>query len=525
MRCRHMIIAPLAMLAAAAPAQTRGDQWWQHVATIAADDMKGRLTGSPDYLRAAAYVIGQFEALGLKPAGTDGFYQPIDFVEQGIDQPASRVSLIDGATVTPLTAPDAIIFGGGGGPVPAKVQGELIFAGYGLHLPEAGYDDFAGLDLRGKIVVVVGGGPANISGALKSHARSERARYLATQGAIGVISLVTPKQVEIPWSRRKTLASQKAMYLADAGLRDVKSPLLSAQFDPDQTAMLFARSGHSFADVAALADASRPIAGFALNLSLSADPVATRRPLSSPNIVALLPGSDPRLAREYVVVSAHLDGLGVGDPIDGDTIYNGAMDNASGVANVIEIARRLTGGATRPRRSILFVLVCAEEKGLLGSHVFAVRPSVPRSAIVADLNFDMPLPLFPLKAVLALGEGESTLGAQVRAVAAARGLPVWADPLPDRNSFTRSDQYSWVRAGVPALAFKFGFERGTPEEQIEKTWRATRYHAPSDDLGQPVEKEEAVKLNDFVADVALRVANDPQRPSWLATSFFKRFAQ
>ncbi len=201
------------------------------------------------------------------------------------------------------------------------------------------------------------------------------------------------------------------------------------------------------------------------------------------------------------------------------------MDNGSGVANVIEIARRLANGKVKPKRSILFVIVCAEEKGLLGSHVFAERPTVPKGAIVADLNFDMPLPIFPLKAVTVLGEGESTLGAQVHAVAAARGLPVWPDPLPDRNSFTRSDQYSWVRAGVPALAFKFGFERGTPEEQTEKAWRANRYHSPSDDLTQPVFKDEAVKLNDFVADLALRIANDAKRPAWLETSFFKRFAK
>lgn len=527
MRGRLLALASGALLAGAAGAQatTRGDQWWHHVEIIAADAMNGRLTGSADYLRAADYVIGQFKALGLRPAGTDGYFQPIDFVEQSVDQAATKVTLIAGGTTTPVAAPAAIIIGGGGGPVPARVEGPLVFAGYGLHLPDAGYDDFAGLDLKGKIVVVVSGGPATLSGALKSHARSERAKFLADRGAIGLIALVTPKQVEIPWSRRMLLASQKAMYLADASLRDLKTPLLSAQFDPDQTEMLFAQSGHAFAEIAAAADASKPLAPFALNVAMAVTPVVNRQPLQSPNVVALLPGSDTRLAKEYVVVSAHLDGLGVGAPIAGDPIYNGALDNASGVANVIEIARRLTSGGSKPKRSILFVIVCAEEKGLLGSHVFAERPTVPRRAIVADLNFDMPLALFPLTSVLALGEGESTLGADVRAVAAARGLPVSPDPLPDRNSFTRSDQYSWVRAGVPALAFKFGFARGTPEEQIEKTWRATRYHSPSDDIAQPVEKEEAVKLNDFVADVVLRVANEPKRPAWLETSFFKRFAK
>ncbi len=253
--------------------------------------------------------------------------------------------------------------------------------------------------------------------------------------------------------------------------------------------------------------------------------VSHRQALTSPNLVAKLEGSDPMLASQYVAISAHLDHLGIGAPINGDRIYNGAMDDASGVAAVLDIAHRLKTAPVRPRRSILFVIVTGEEKGLLGSHYYAMRPTVPKGSIVADLNFDMALPLWPLKSVIAGGEGESTLGADARAVAAQQGLTLVPDPLPDRNTFIRTDQFSFVRQGVPALAFKFGFAKDTPEFQIEHDWRATRYHAPSDDLLQPgVMKEEAVKLDAFVADLALRVADQDARPDWLATSIFRQGA-
>ena len=220
------------------------------------------------------------------------------------------------------------------------------------------------------------------------------------------------------------------------------------------------------------------------------------------------------------MVSAHLDHLGIGEPINGDKIYNGAMDDASGVAAVLDIAHRVKNGP-RPRRSILFAIFTAEEKGLLGSHYFAANPTVPKSAIVADLNFDMPLPLWPLKMVYLPGETESTLGADARAVAAKQGIAVVPDPNPDRNVFVRADQYSFVHEGVPALFMKFGFLKNTPEYQIEHDWRANRYHSPSDDLEQPgIFKEEAIKLDTYTAAIALRVANAGTRPTWLPDSIF-----
>jgi Zn-dependent M28 family amino/carboxypeptidase len=286
--------------------------------------------------------------------------------------------------------------------------------------------------------------------------------------------------------------------------------------------MLFQDSGHSFAELAALADDSKPLPLFALPLRLKASMVASYSRLTSPNIVARLEGSDPKLKSEYVAVSAHLDHLGIGAPINGDRIYNGAMDDASGVAAVLDIAHRIKNGP-RPRRSILFAIFTAEEKGLLGSHYFAANPTVPKSDIVADLNFDMPLPLWPLKMVYLPGETESTLGADARAVGAGQGITVVPDPNPDRNVFIRADQYSFVREGVPSLFMKFGFLKNTPEYQIEHDWRANRYHSPSDDLEQPgIFKEEAVKLDAYTAAIALHVANADKRPQWLPDSIFGR---
>ena len=273
--------------------------------------------------------------------------------------------------------------------------------------------------------------------------------------------------------------------------------------------------------MSAAADASRTLHAFDLPVRLQASVAAHRDELTSPNLVARQDGRDPALAAQYVVISAHLDHLGIGAPINGHAIYNGAMDDASGVATVLDIAHRLAHASVRPRRSILFVIVTGEEKGLLGSHYFAMRPTVPDGAIVADFNFDMPLPLWPLKSVLAVGEGESTLGADARAVAAHQGLTLAPDPLPDRNVFIRTDQFSFVREGIPSLAFKFGFARDTPEFRIEHDRRANRYHSPADNLDQGgVLKDEAVKLDAFVADLAQRVADSDTRPQWLATSIF-----
>jgi Zn-dependent M28 family amino/carboxypeptidase len=295
--------------------------------------------------------------------------------------------------------------------------------------------------------------------------------------------------------------------------------------NPDHADKWLSGSGHTFHEILDAADSGKPLPRFALPSRLKATASVKRAEVESQNVVAVLPGNDPRLKDEFVVFSAHLDHLGIGKPIKGDSIYNGAMDNASGIAAMLDVAAMLKEQGTRLRRSVLFVAVTAEEKGLLGSRYFANSPTVDSKAIVADINTDMFLPLFPLKKLTIYGLDESEIGADAAAVASSLGVAPQADLEPKRNIFIRSDQYSFIRRGIPSLALKVGFDKGSPEEALAKKWLTERYHAPSDDLAQPVDKLAAGAFDVLVAKLLERVANRDERPRWKDTSFFKRFAQ
>jgi Zn-dependent M28 family amino/carboxypeptidase len=295
--------------------------------------------------------------------------------------------------------------------------------------------------------------------------------------------------------------------------------------NPDHADRWLEGSGHTFAELLALVDAGKALPHFALTASLRAKTKIEQRDLESQNVLASLPGSDPALKGEYVVLSAHLDHLGVGEPISGDSIYNGAMDNAAGVATLLEIANRIQEQKLRLKRSLLFVVVTGEEKGLLGSRYFAAHPTVPVKSMVADLNNDMFLPLYPLHLMTVYGLEESDLGDAVRRAANALDVKVQADPEPQRSVFTRSDQYNFIRAGVPSVMLEFGFLPGSKEEALEKAWLQNRYHAPSDDLEQPVDLEAAARYNRLMLSLTQAIANASARPQWKPQSFFRRFAQ
>jgi Zn-dependent M28 family amino/carboxypeptidase len=287
----------------------------------------------------------------------------------------------------------------------------------------------------------------------------------------------------------------------------------------------FEGTGHTLDELQKLAKANQPLPTFELKGTLRAKAALTREPMESQNVVGVLPGSDAKLKSEYVIMSAHLDHLGVGRAVNGDNIYNGAMDDASGVASVIEIARLMKESGVKLKRSVIFLAVTGEEKGELGSRYFAAHPTVTASSIVADINLDMFLPLYALKVIEVQGLTESTLGDQVRAAAADLGVKVQPDQEPEQNRFIRSDQYSFIRQGVPALAFKFGYEPGSPDEKTRRDWVRDVYHKPSDDLNQPVDAAAAAQFNHVIANLLQRVANDTARPEWYKDSFFKRFAK
>ena len=515
-----LLLTPLAH--AATPQE--GARWWRHIEVLAADDTAGRFPGTPGFETAARYVEGQFRAMGLQPAGVDGYGQPVAFDVQTVLPDQSSATLTGPSGARPLQVGEEVIFGRQ--PQLANVDAPLVFLGYGLHLPQAGYDEFAGLDLKGKVAVIIGGGPSDLSGNLKAHAHNDIFyRALARAGAVGVISIPLPSAMDFGWSRQMKFQGRPSMSLADVSLRESKAPIFSASFNPAHAEVLFAGSGHTLAEVIAEANAGHRLKGFDLATRIRAHVATKVAHISSPNLVAKLEGSDPTLRAQYVVLSAHLDHLGVGEPIAGQSMYRGAMDDASGVASVLEVARRLTAAPQRPRRSILFVIVTAEEQGLLGSRYFAHHPTVPKGSIVADLNFDMPLPLFPLKTLVLYGLSESTLADDARAVAAPKGIEVVADPYPNRNAFTRTDLYSFVQVGVPAVAFRFGAPTGTPQEKMIRDWLSQRYHSPQDDLAQPVDRAAAADLVDLVTSMTRRIADAPQRPAFRADSPFRVAAE
>jgi hypothetical protein len=502
-----------------------GQRWWSHIQFIADDRLEGRDTGSRGFEKAADYMAEQFRAAGLQPAGVDGYRQPMDFDVVRINETRCSLDLLLDGKVQPVKlGEDAVL--GVNAHAAENVEASAAFVGYGLTVPELNYDDLAGQDVKGKIVVFVTGGPADMSGPIKAHyqSREERRKALLKAGVIGTIALQNPKSAEVPWSRIAASRFQPTMELRNPG-QGVPPPLqVGMLFNPARVDMLFAGSGHNFQEVLEALSANQPLPHFPLAAKIHARVGMTRSEAKSENVVGVLPGNDSDLKNEYVVVSAHLDHLGIGEPVNGDRIYNGAMDDASGDASLIEIARAMKDSGAKPKRSILFVSVTGEEKGELGSRYFAAHPTVS-GPIVADINMDMYLPLFPLKYLEVQGLGESTLGDDVRAVAEQAGVQVQADKEPDHNRFIRSDQYSFIKKGVPALAFKFGYIPGTPEEKIFKAWYAERYHAPSDDLSQPVDLAGAAQFNTILEKLALRVADADHRPEWKPDSFFRRFVQ
>jgi hypothetical protein len=518
-----------------------GKLWWAHVQYLASDEMQGRNVGTEEFRKAVAYVSAQFDRAGLKPAGTDGYQQPVRFETRTLIPDQSSLALVRNGEAQPLEmGADATL--SARAELAPSVDAPMVFVGYGMVIPEARYDDLAGLDLRGKIAVYVSAaGPVEAPGNLKSHYSSGAERWAALRqaGAIGIATIMNPRTAAASGTpqnednasgngragRGAPRPPQPAVVLADKKLSETAGEQIAIAITRRGGEKFFAGSGHSYDEILKLARDNQPLPHFPLQGTLRAKTAVKTAGMEASNVAGMLPGSDGKLKKEYVVMSAHLDHLGVGRPVNGDSIYNGAMDDASGVASVIEIARLMHAAGARPKRSILFLAVTAEEKGELGSRYFAAHPTVPARQIVADINLDMFLPLYPLKVIEVQGLAESTLGETVRAAAQESGVEVQSDREPEQNRFIRSDQYSFIRQGVPSLAFKFGYEFGSPEEKIRKDWVRDRYHKPSDDLDQPVDQAAAARFDRIILNLLERVANQEARPRWNDDSFFRRFAE
>ncbi len=505
-----------------------GQTWWNHIKFLADDRLEGRDTGSRGEREAQKYAVEQLKNAGAEPAGVNGFYQPVKFVSRQIVEKDCSLALIrkDKDKREPLTLGEDAIIGTRIMPAP-EVEAPLVFTGYGLKVPEKNYDDFAGLDLRGKIIVILSGSPSEIPGALASHYQTaaERWKVLRAAGVVGIVTLPNPASMDIPWSRMALNRAHPSMELDYPEFNETEGAKLAVTVNPASAEKFFAGSGHTFEEIAALGKDRKPLPHFPLTVSLAAKTKVNVTRIESANLVAKLPGSDPALKNEYVVLSAHLDHIGIGEPINGDRIYNGAMDNGSGSALVLDMAASFRKNPEKLRRSILLVLVTGEEKGLLGSKYFAAHPTVPPKSIVADVNVDMFLPIVPLKLLTVLGLDDSDLGDRVREIAQSQGVRVQPDPEPLRNLFVRSDQYNFIRHGVPSVIMSVAPEPGTSEQKLFKDWLTQRYHAPSDDVDQPVNLAAAAKYEEIVRALLINIANGDRRPEWKPDSFFRRYAE
>ncbi len=496
-----------------------------HVSFLASDEMKGREAGSPEYDIAARYVASQFEALGLKPAGgKDSYIQPVPLVTfRAADQ--GSVELVKGTTATKLEF--GVDYLPSGNPMAAEIikDAPLVFVGFGVVAPTFKRDDYAGLDVKGKIVVVLAGAPATLPTEERAHYGNgvSKRRSAAEHGAIGMITVYTPTREKVsPFARgARNWRSLGATWAHGDG-----TPEFPGGSAANLATLSLAGAEKLFAGVPGGAKAVFAAAeGKAANPKRMALPLSARvalkteiKPVASSNVAGLLEGSDPALKDQIVVLSAHLDHIGICPEVKGDTICNGAMDNAMGIASMIEVAHGFKHLGVKPKRSILFLAVTAEEKGLVGADYFANNPTLPKGNLAADVNLDMPIITYDFKDVVAFGAERSSIGPAVARAGATMGVGLVPDPEPEQGIFTRSDHYRFVQQGIPSVFLVTG--PGGDGAKASGAFEKDHYHQPSDDLNLPFVWSAGTKFVALNLAIARDLADTPERPRWNKGDFF-----
>jgi Zn-dependent M28 family amino/carboxypeptidase len=487
-----------------------------HVAFLADDLLEGRETGSIGHRIATNYVIAQFEAAGLKPAGSNGgWLQPVPLREARL-VPGSGAAWIGDrkfangqqVVVSPSMLDET-----------QDASADVVFAGHCLVEPSLKIDDFKGLDVKGKIVACLPGFPKGLPSETAAFLVDQRARFATARGAIGMIGLWTRQQEkQYPFAqlvntignpRMERLNPDGSVYQFAPGLR------LAGVFGPEAAALLFAGAAKSFAAVDQAGETAS-VRGFPLQPKVRISRQTSWKTIESANVVGMVPGTDPALKAEHVVLGAHLDHIGIGKPVAGDAIYNGALDNAAGSATLIEVAKATAKAP--PRRSTLFIAATAEEKGLLGAEYYAGNPTVPIGSIVGMIDLDMPILTYDFQDVTAYGADHSTVAQAVALAAGQLGLKLSPDPMPEETIFVRSDHYAFVQRGVPAIMLATGFAAGG--DQATQAFFAKHYHQPSDDLSLPVHWDQGAKFADLNFRVMQLLANAEGRPRWYQGDFF-----
>lgn len=500
-----------------------------HVTFLADDLMEGRGAGTRGHGLAMNYVAAQFARFGIEPAGEHGYQQAVAMRESRLDLAAGRFVIRHAGTAVSLAPVNDMIARPAAGTAAGEITAPAVFAGFGIHAPEFGYDDFVGnlADVRGKIVVVLAGSPTRLPSTARAFYSREKSAELARRGAVGLVSIETPvEERRSPWAFAVNGARFPAMRLisADGSLFEAYPELrATASVSRAAGAALFKHTPLPLEAVFAASERGEP-QFFPLGIELTLGGRAETRDIASANLLGWLPGSDAALAGDPLVVTAHLDHLGIGPAINGDTIYNGALDNALGTAVLLAAAEQLATGP-RLRRPVLFASVTAEEKGHLGSSHLARHPPTRVHRFAANLNLDMPVILGPTRDVIGIGAEHTTLGATLAATAGRIGFTVSPDPTPEEVVFVRSDQYQFVRIGVPALYLKSGPKSLDPAIDLrarEADFRKTHYHKPSDDLSLPIHWPSAASLSQLATELIRSVTNDSTPPAWNPGDFFSQ---
>jgi hypothetical protein len=518
------LLAVLAFVALSANAQTiRPEAIRAHMRFLADDLLEGRGTGTRGYQLAAEYVSAQYQALGLKPGAGKSYLQTVPF-RQTVAQSAEITVQRDQGAET-LQFEKDFMTPGDANREETVAEGRVVFAGYGITAPEQHYyDDYARIDVRGKIVVIMSGAPNDWPSAVRAHRSSSlnKLENAVAHGAIGVLTFYSPyDEKSFSWARVVRQYRLGGMYWLDRDGQPHSAPkemLATATLSREGATKLFAGTAHTLDEVQ-----RGGIKPFDLAMILRIHIRSRHARVESPNVVGVLTGSDAKLKNEYVVYSAHLDHLGISDPVDGDRINNGALDNASGIATMLEVARLFATTKARPKRSILFLATTGEEKGLRGADYFANNPTTGENAIVADVNIDEILMLTPTTDVTQLGAEHSSLGPVVAAAAKKVGVAVSDDPYPEEGDFVRSDQYPFVKQGIPSVYIGTGYHAVDPKADAaaaQMHWIQTIYHGPKDDMSQTFVYSEAVKVGQVAYEVGRDVANAAERPTWNEGDFF-----
>jgi len=514
--------------------QIRPEALRAHVEFLADDLLEGRGTGTRGFLLAANYVRAQFEGMGLQPAGVnETYFQSIRFRKSELVRDQCSLSVKGNGSEKQLLMDKDYVMSGDPLRQDASVEAPMVFAGFGVTAPKFNYDDYAGADVHGKIVVALYGAPPSFPsapGALYSDS-VVKLHNAAAHGAIGMITVWAGRVEErTPFSEFVRFTHPPTMrWLDRKNIPNDVEPNIRARATISGAAAsnLLEGSGKSWKEVLANALDSKP-QSIPLQTTAAIHVVSRHSEVESPNIAAMLVGSDPQLKNEFVVFTAHADHLGISDPVNGDNIYNGAADNASGTASLIEIARAFTRLPQPPRRSLLFVAVTAEEEGLLGSDYYAHNPTVPISQIVADVNMDEVSFLYDFKDIVPLGAEHSSLGVVADDVARHMGLEVSPDPAPEEVFFVRSDQYSFVEQGVPSIYIGEGYKAVDPKldgQKMQENWESTRYHLPNDDIAQPLDFNAMAKCTRVDLATGYEIAQQTGKPYWNKGDFFEQFVK